>query len=147
MVGVPGSGKSTWLEHLKNTPGVSIVSRDQIRFSIIKEGDEYFSKEKEVFKKYCAEIQEKIDSEVKNIYCDATHINEKSREKLLGNLRLEGYKVNAVVLNQNLKTCFVQNAKRDGIQRVPESAIKRMWFGFRHPSTDSRKYDFIIDVF
>ena len=47
MCGGPGSGKSTWIK--KNLPTfkgyTKVVSRDEIRFSLVKEGEEYFSKE------------------------------------------------------------------------------------------------------
>jgi len=47
MCGCPGSGKTTWLkDHVK--PGSAIISRDAIRFSLLKEGEDYFSHEEEV---------------------------------------------------------------------------------------------------
>ena len=45
MCGPAGSGKTTWIrEHA--TPGVSAhISRDRIRFSMVKEDEYYFSRE------------------------------------------------------------------------------------------------------
>ena len=46
MVGVPGSGKSTFLkENFEGKGNVKIVSRDAIRFSFVKPDEPYFSKE------------------------------------------------------------------------------------------------------
>lgn len=46
MSGAPGSGKSTWCRN----HGVSKyrVSRDEIRFSVLKDGEDYFSHEKKL---------------------------------------------------------------------------------------------------
>ena len=54
MCGIPGSGKSTLAKQLAAEVkcSVNIVSRDQIRFSMISENEPYFSKEKEVFKEF-----------------------------------------------------------------------------------------------
>ena len=76
MVGIPGSGKSTFLKNHNiffNEP-YKIISRDEIRYSIISDEDEYFSKENEVFKKFIEEIKNSllINEET---YADATHIN------------------------------------------------------------------------
>ena len=51
MVGCPASGKSTYLANKALSNSV-IVSRDAIRFNLLRPGDDYFSKEKEVFEKY-----------------------------------------------------------------------------------------------
>ena len=78
MCGVPGSGKSTWLKDKKD---VLVISRDAIRFQLVKENEEYFSKEKQVFKTFIKTIQDALDSNTTPhaIYIDATHITKKSR--------------------------------------------------------------------
>ena len=46
MVGIPGSGKSTWAKaRCKNNPHAAYISRDEIRFSLLKDEEEYFAKE------------------------------------------------------------------------------------------------------
>lgn len=51
MIGIPGSGKSTWAKANKKEKDI-YVSRDEVRFSLLQDGDEYFSKEKEVLKEF-----------------------------------------------------------------------------------------------
>ena len=45
MCGVAGSGKSTWLKEHESgfNPSHAIISRDKIRFSYLKDGDDYFA--------------------------------------------------------------------------------------------------------
>ena len=57
--GVPGSGKDYFLnQYFGNSSNVKIISRDVIRFSLIENDDEYFSKESLVFSKFCKAIRE-----------------------------------------------------------------------------------------
>ena len=60
--GVPGSGKDYFLnKYFGNSSNVKIISRDVIRFSLIENNDEYFSKESLVFSKFCKAIREAFD--------------------------------------------------------------------------------------
>ena len=51
MCGPAGCGKSTFLNNCatKISEGCAIVSRDEIRFNMLKDDMSYFAKEKEVF--------------------------------------------------------------------------------------------------
>ena len=66
--GIPGAGKTTFLKNavknLKERTNFSVeyVSRDEVRFSMLEESDDYFSKEKEVYKEFCNRIQKAIDN-------------------------------------------------------------------------------------
>ena len=80
MCGIPGSGKSTWAkEYLASA---LYVSRDEIRYSMVKEDEEYFSKETEVFNTFIEKIAVNLMSE-KDVVADATHINFQSRLKTI----------------------------------------------------------------
>ena len=53
MIGIPASGKSTYAHYLEkvyalNNKTVKYISRDAIRFALVKGEEAYFSKEKEV---------------------------------------------------------------------------------------------------
>ena len=47
MIGAPGSGKSTWVKKQLRNDIDAYVSRDEIRFSMLQEGDAYFKYEKD----------------------------------------------------------------------------------------------------
>ena len=79
--GIPGSGKSTFLKKHFG-PDELIVSRDDIRFQVLGEDEEYFSHENEVFDTFVDDIiyWMKMGN---NVYADATHLNKRSRDKLI----------------------------------------------------------------
>lgn len=144
MVGIPGSGKSTCiknsLEILVRDYGVGkIVSRDAIRFSIVKEDEPYFSKEKEVFNTFIQEIKNGLaDEKINFVVADATHINQASRTKTLRALgtALKDVKVIAIVMNTDLDTCLQRNMKRTGRELVPEDAIINMYHNLTTPNVE-----------
>ena len=53
---------------------------------MLKDEDSYFSKEKEVFKEFCKQIDIALQS-YDNVIADATHLNFASRNKTLRNIR------------------------------------------------------------
>ena len=140
MVGIPGSGKSYWIDNHNDyfTGSMVVVSRDDIRFSLVKENDAYFSKEKEVFNTFVKSIKEAINADTDNIIADATHINPSSRGKLLRALgdSLKNVEVNAIVIDSCLARCIKQNDGREGRKYVPESAIRNMFSNFSMPTLE-----------
>lgn len=141
MVGAPGAGKSTYCRnHVQR--GEKYISRDNIRFSKVSLKEKYFSKEKEVFKEFCKQINEALDKGT-NVYADATHISKKSRAKLIKNVK--GYdSLCAVVINAPVETALAQNENRKNTRRyVPKSIIRRMTAQLEMP-TEEEGFDEII---
>lgn len=141
LAGAPGSGKSTWVHnHIGYVdPRSRIVSRDAIRFMLLRDGDDYFSKEDEVWKTFVDKIKYFLNSyDVMTVFADATHLNEKSRSKLLYALgdSLKDVEVNVIVMDTPLAVCLERNEQREGIKKVPRGQIRRMFYSFTMPTLD-----------
>ena len=140
MCGISGSGKSSFVRRNLKENEVHI-SRDNIRFSLVKENEDYFSKEKLVFKKFVEQIQDAIDDvKIKSIYADATHLNEKSRLKLLNSLTLtSSIRIIPIYFNIPLNIAIARNSRRTGREFVPISAIKNQYYNYSYPEFNEIK--------
>ena len=141
MTGVPGAGKSSWLENNFVEDRDYIISRDAIRFSMLKDSDKYFAKEDEVFDTFVKYIQESLDNPKvpENIYCDATHITEGSRNKLLDALDLSNVKnITCIVVHPSLDKTLERNEQRTGRAYVPRGVVRRMYYQFERPENDTK---------
>ena len=134
MVGCPGVGKSYYIQQHKQ-PITKVISRDVIRFSMLKDGDEYFSKEKEVYKEFIKQINEAIEkNEV--FYVDQTSLNHRARKKLFDNLKKKPDKTIAIYLKSSLDKILEQNALRTGRAHVPEDAVENMYYSIEEPELE-----------
>ena len=140
LCGIPGSGKSYWAYDYmyKNVDrDIRYISRDEIRFSIVKEEEDYFSHEKEVFKQFVSLIRQTL---IDGLDCiaDATHLNEFSRRKLTQaiDMSFTDYEIVYVVFTTNIDTCLERNKDRKGRANVPENVIRNMYRDFRAPSVE-----------
>jgi len=151
MCGAPGSGK-TWFAKNKLMKGYGwdYISRDEVRFSMIKDGEEYFSHETAVFNEFVEKIAIALDWGHDNVIADATHLNWGSRRKLLKalskNCVLEDVDVIPVVIDVKLEDILERNKLRDDRARVPEETIRRMYSSISDPAKDPYKYTAIMRV-
>ena len=141
MVGVPGSGKSTWVQKkMKTDPGVW-CSRDAVRFSMLEKNDDYFGKENLVFQKWIENINQAIaNPKVENIYIDATHLTPQSRNNTLSLLDKNIYELEIipVAFDLPLEVCILRNEKRTGRALVPRSVIRKMYHQFVMPTYNEK---------
>jgi len=129
MVGLPGSGKSTFAKDLIYD-GVVYISSDEIR-------DEFFNGEygkeqnNEVFR-IVMERYEKALQEGKDVVLDATHLLEKYRRKYIEKAKeYNGYLI-AIYIGVSYTVAYERNLKRD--RQVPKDVIRRMFFDLEPPS-------------
>lgn len=151
MCGAPASGKSWFAKNkLMKDSNWDYISRDEVRFSMIKDDEEYFSHETAVFNKFVEKIAIALDWGHDNVIADATHLNWGSRRKLLQalskNCVLEDVDVIPVVIDAKLKDIFEHNKLRNGRARVPEETIRKMYSSISDPVKDPYKYTAIMRV-
>lgn len=132
MTAAPGAGKTTFIkEHLQSNQ--MHVSRDEIRFSMVPEGEEYFSKENQVFEEFVKQINNALDEDI-DVYVDATHLNVNSRRKIINRLQ-SGHKINSIWIKTPLDVCLERNEKRKGTRAyVPRSVISKMYHQIQKPT-------------
>jgi len=140
MIGVPGSGKSTYAKNLikyvndiDKKQNIVCISRDEIRFSLLKEEDAYFSKENQVYKIFIQKIRENLKAG-NDVIIDATHMTWGSRHKMFKNLaNIENLKIIGIWMNIPFSKCYKNNNKREGLAKVPEDTLKNMIKHFEKP--------------
>ena len=137
--GIPGSGKSTEAHRMTRSLTarnltVEYISRDELRFSMISDESEYFSKEKEVFSKFVEKMNNSLNKNDCTII-DATHISKASRAKILQ--RVEdptNVRLLVLYLTTPIDVCMQQNDLRTGRERVPHEVIEKMVEQFEDPT-------------
>ena len=147
MSGIAGSGKSTWIKTHLDANRVTVVSRDQIRNSMVPEREEIFSKEDDVFAEFIRQIKEGLKDDNEVVIADATHLNPRARVKVLRALGsdLKGVKTGVVFFKLNEELALKRNDEREGRALVPRSAIRRMACQFEEPMYEEG-FDLIIAV-
>lgn len=120
MSGLPGCGKSTFLEGLPYPPGI-IISPDEFR--LVLTGQDYY-----------APAEDSVWSHVKtatrvllkkyNVVIDATHLTIGSRAQWIKIAKSMGIPICCYYVTTPLNVCLSRNSQR--IRKVPEEVIKKM---------------------
>ena len=134
MIGAPGCGKSYYITQHKQ-PEDLVISRDKIRFGMLKDGDEYFSKEKEVYNEFIKQIDAAITANA-TFYVDQTSLNRAARNKLFSRLSKKPDEIIGVYINKPIETILYQNSLRTGRALVPEDAVINMFYSIEKPTKE-----------
>lgn len=129
MVGLPGSGKSTYAKELvKNKKADIILSSDAIREELTGDENNQTVNDK-VFKLLYQRMNDYL-ADGKNVVVDATNTTLKSRLRIMSECKVDCTK-EAVVVNPTVLECYKRDSSRD--RTVGEQVINRFLSGFQCP--------------
>jgi predicted kinase len=118
-VGLPGSGKSTYLARL----GVNAISSDEIR-RLIADDPHDQTMNARIFATVRYLVRQRMASGRRVTYVDATHLTPWERKPYVRLAERHGCELEALFFDVPLEICMARNQTRDRI--VPEAAIQEM---------------------
>jgi predicted kinase len=118
-VGLPGSGKSTYLARL----GVNAISSDEIR-RIVADDPHDQSMNARIFSVIRYLIRQRIAAGRPVTYVDATHLTPWERKPYVMLARRYGCQLEALFFDVPVDICIARNQARERV--VPEEAIRKM---------------------
>jgi len=144
-VGLPGSGKSTYVKNFIKDKDIEYLSSDSLR-AVYGKSEEDQTVTPLVF----GHIKKKVDEflkDGKNVLVDATSVNRKERSDYINTAKKYGAKVVAIVFKMDRQGLIDRNKKRgeQGGRVVPDFVIDKMLAKLEEPSY-SEGIDVIIYV-
>ena len=119
LVGLPGSGKSTYLERL----GVTALSSDAIRFLLADDATDQ-TIHRQVFSTLRYLLRQRLAIGRPVNYVDATHLTPRERQPYVKIAQKYGCQIDALFFDVPLDVCLERNRVRTRV--VPEDAMRVM---------------------
>lgn len=129
LVGIPGSGKSTYAKELAEKEDYIILSSDEMREVYFGDVNDQ-KNNNELFSMITDSIKGHLSCK-QSVIMDATNLNSKKRKNLLNEIKSIECDKKCVVVAMPYSACLHNNKNRD--RNVPENVIKRMYMTFQMP--------------
>lgn len=147
MVGISGSGKSTYANGLRtsltieNKKGTELVETDAIRMELTGKAEDQ-TQNGRVFGIAKARVASFL-AQNKNVIIDATSLSRKDRRDWINTGKAKNAELRAYFVNVSASQAKTQNAKRD--RKVPEWVIDRQLTKLTAP-TESEGFDKVVTL-
>ena len=128
-VGLPGSGKSTYLARL----GVNPISSDDIR-RLLADDPNIQTIHRRVFAVVRYLVRQRLELRREETYIDATNLTVWERRPYIRLGQMYGAEAEALFFDTPLDVCLERNRRRDRI--VPEEALRELAERLRPPTTN-----------
>jgi predicted kinase len=141
MIGISGSGKSTYANGLKTSLGAQLVETDAIRLELTGDAEDQ-SQNGRVFAIAKKRVSDYL-SQGKNTVIDATSLNIKDRKDWIDIGKANNAEVRAYFIDTPVSVCKSQNNKRE--RKVPEWVIDKQASKL-FPPTKSEGFDSVTTI-
>lgn len=141
MVGISGSGKSTYANGLKTSLNAQLVETDAIRQELTGNAEDQ-SQNKKVFEIAKTRVNDYL-SQGKNTVIDATSLTIGDRKDWIYIAKANNAEVRAYFVDTPVDVCKMQNTKRN--RKVPEWVIDKQASKL-HPPTKNEGFDSVTTV-
>ncbi|MCC6262968.1 MAG: AAA family ATPase [Bryobacterales bacterium] len=128
-VGLPGSGKSTWLSDHR----ITALSSDSLRKLLLDDEDDQ-SANRSIFMVLRMLLRKRLQLKRPITYVDATHLSLWERKPYLHLAKLYGGDVEALWFDEPFEVCLERNAARP--RTVPAEVMQRMRQRFQPPTLE-----------
>jgi len=140
LVGVPGSGKSTWA--YRNAQSAIMVSQDDLIDAITPSG--FDGSARPIYAAAEESIARSALSAGRTVIVDRTNRTRTLRQRWIAIAREARRPVVAIAMCADLETCRSRNRSRSGLRRVCETRMERMIEAFEAPDAEEG-LDAILD--
>ena len=126
MLGIPYSGKSTFIEKHSCLSGMPVVSLDD-EVMTLTGGD--YSRWAEVVTLANQRLEEKLNGLInqhQSFVIDKTNVSQIERQTLIARLKSEGYQLAAIVLDVPDETVLKERILKRTQKRIPTEVMERM---------------------